>query len=110
MGGEFMRCTSLLCIFGASCWLWCTPAWAYPLAAEIEATGRADPRLVSFDRLMTDFLQEHELPGAALAVARNGQLVYARGFGYADRAANEPVRPGALFRIASLSKPLTAVA
>jgi N-acyl-D-amino-acid deacylase len=59
---------------------------------------------------MTDFLREHELPGAALAVARNGRLVYARGFGYADRSAKEVVRPEALFRIASISKPITAVA
>jgi N-acyl-D-amino-acid deacylase len=76
----------------------------------VEATGRADPRLVSFDRLMGEFLREHELPGAALAVAHKGKLVYARGFGHADRDAGELVGPRALFRIASISKPLTAVA
>jgi len=43
-------------------------------------------------------------------VTRNGRLVYARGFGYADRDAREPVEPTALFRIASISKPVTAVA
>jgi N-acyl-D-amino-acid deacylase len=59
---------------------------------------------------MTSFLREQELPGAALAVARDSRLIYSRGFGYADRAAEELVRPGALFRIASISKPLTAVA
>jgi N-acyl-D-amino-acid deacylase len=76
----------------------------------VEATGRVDRRLASFDRLMTDFLNEHELPGAALAVSRNGRLVYSRGFGHADREAKQAVQPEALFRIASISKPLTAVA
>jgi N-acyl-D-amino-acid deacylase len=73
-------------------------------------TGPADRRLAPFDRLMTDFLRRHRLPGAALAVDRNGRLVYSRGFGYADRDQKEPVQPDALFRIASVSKPITAVA
>jgi N-acyl-D-amino-acid deacylase len=73
-------------------------------------TGPADRRLAPFDRLMTDFLRQQRLPGGALAVARNGRLVYSRGFGYADRDKKEPVQPDALFRIASVSKPITAVA
>ena len=74
------------------------------------ATGDADPRLEPFDRLMTSFLAERQVPGGALAVTKDGRLVYARGFGYADREAKEAVRPTSLFRIASVSKPLTAVA
>jgi N-acyl-D-amino-acid deacylase len=79
-------------------------------AAEVVATGRVHAALAPFDRLMIGFLQEHKLPGAALAVAKDGRLVYSRGFGFADREAREPVHPGSLFRIASVSKPLTAVA
>jgi N-acyl-D-amino-acid deacylase len=41
---------------------------------------------------------------------RHGRLIYARGFGLADIEADEPVRPDSLFRIASVSKPITAVA
>ena len=59
---------------------------------------------------MTDFIQKYHLPGGALAVAQDGRIVYARGFGYADRDKKEPVQPDALFRIASVTKPLTAVA
>jgi CubicO group peptidase (beta-lactamase class C family) len=77
---------------------------------EPPVTGVHDARLESFDRLMTGFLKKHKAPGAALAVARHGKLVYARGFGYANRGAKEPVRPDALFRIASVSKPITAAA
>jgi N-acyl-D-amino-acid deacylase len=39
-----------------------------------------------------------------------GRLVYARGFGYADKDAKTPMRPDTLQRIASISKPITAVA
>jgi N-acyl-D-amino-acid deacylase len=59
---------------------------------------------------MTSFLREHDLPGAALAVAKEGRIVYARGFGCADRAARTPVEPDSLFRIASVSKPITSAA
>ena len=49
-------------------------------------------------------------PGGALAVVRKGRLVYARGYGWADREAKEAVTPTSLFRIASISKPITALA
>ena len=41
---------------------------------------------------------------------KDGRLVYARGFGYADIGKKQPVTPKSLFRIASISKPITAVA
>src|SRR6185312_12807281 len=74
------------------------------------ATGLEDPRLASFDRLMTRFCKENKIPGAALAVAQGSRLVYARGFGLADVEQHEPARPRSLFRIASISKPFTAAA
>ena len=41
---------------------------------------------------------------------RDGRLIYARGFGYADVESKTPVQPDALFRIASVSKPITSAA
>lgn len=76
----------------------------------IPITGVANADLQPFDKLMTSFVEEHKVPGASLAVTRRGKLVYARGFGYADVDKKEPVRPDSLFRIASVSKPITAVA
>lgn len=76
----------------------------------IPVTGVANSALEPFDQLMFSFLQEHKVPGAALAVTSKGKLVYARGFGYSDVEKQEPVDPAALFRIASLSKPITGVA
>src|SRR3954462_13642929 len=77
---------------------------------QIPITGAADPKLEAFDKLMLDFLREHNVPGASLAVARNGKIVYARGFGYADVARKQDVEPDGLFRIASISKPFTSAA
>jgi N-acyl-D-amino-acid deacylase len=79
-------------------------------AEDLAVTGRFDPRLKPFDDLMTAFVKEHQVPGAALAISYHGRLVYARGFGYADVERKAPVLPGSRFRIASVSKPLTAVA
>ncbi|MCA9114512.1 MAG: beta-lactamase family protein [Planctomycetaceae bacterium] len=77
---------------------------------ELPVTGVAQADLEPFDRLMASFVEEHNVPGAALAVTQRGRLVYARGFGFADVEQKQPVQPASLFRIASISKPLTAVA
>ena len=90
--------------------VWVALATAVTAAQPPPVSGRRDPRLASFDELMRSFLSRYKVPGAALAVAREGRLVYARGFGWADREGKQPVRPDALFRIASVSKPITAVA
>ena len=92
----------------------CIAAWTRPLVAEevrLPMTGQADERLQGFDRMVADLLREQESPGgAALAVSRQGKLVYARGFGYADEQRKTHVQVDSLFRIASISKPITAVA
>lgn len=64
----------------------------------------------SIDETVCKLLELHRVPGAAVAVSRHGQLIYARGFGYADTGQGKSVEPESLFRIASISKPLTAVA
>jgi N-acyl-D-amino-acid deacylase len=66
--------------------------------------------LPSFDREVEQFMRARGTPGGALAVVRDGRLVYARGYGFADRERSEPVRADSLFRLASVSKPITALA
>lgn len=86
------------------------PAATGPTPLEVPLTGQAVPGMVSFDRVVSDLMREHGVPGGAVAVVKDGRLVYARGFGYADVENRETVAPDALFRIASVSKPVTAVA
>ncbi|MBS1828431.1 MAG: serine hydrolase [Acidobacteria bacterium] len=64
----------------------------------------------AYDEFVNALLAKHGIPGAALAVTRNGRLVHARGYGFADRESQTPVQPDSLFRVASLSKAITAVA
>ncbi|MEK4069050.1 serine hydrolase domain-containing protein [Peribacillus sp. FSL R5-0717] len=56
------------------------------------------------------FMNTHHVPGASLALTYQGRLVFARGYGVTNPATNEPVNKGHHFRIASVSKPITAVA
>ena len=83
---------------------------ALALLSPNAAFAAAPRELVAFDVAMTDFLKENRAPGASLAISKDGRLVYARGFGLADRESGEAVAPESLFRIASVTKPFTAVA
>jgi N-acyl-D-amino-acid deacylase len=79
-------------------------------AEEIARTGTEVKELESFDRGITELMQKYEIPGGTAAVAKDGRLVYVRGFGWADRKNRVPMQPTALMRIASISKPFTAAA
>jgi CubicO group peptidase (beta-lactamase class C family) len=57
-----------------------------------------------------DFLQQWNLAGMTMSIVKDGKLVFAHGYGYSDAEAKQPVNPGSLFRIASVSKLITAVA
>ena len=74
------------------------------------SSGKAHPDLEVYDQMMHEFVREHRVPGGSIAIVDQDRLVYARGFGYADLATGERVEPTSLFRIASISKPITAVA
>src|SRR5262245_19433062 len=77
---------------------------------QIPITGTEVPVMKSYDQVITDFMRKLSIPGGAVAVMRSGKLIYARGFGYADVENKTLVQPDALFRIASVSKTITATA
>ena len=64
----------------------------------------------TYDRLIPELMEKWEIPGGAIAVVKDGRLVLAKGYGLADVENEELVQPDSLFRIASISKPITAVA
>jgi CubicO group peptidase (beta-lactamase class C family) len=66
--------------------------------------------LGSFDQLIPQLMAKWNLPGGAIAITKDERLVFARGYGIADRDSGGPVKPDSLFRIASVSKSITAVA
>ena len=70
-----------------------TLVWSNVLAKEskiIVSTGRIISELKPFDELMEEFILKNEIPGASVAVAKDGRLVYARGFGYAEVDKKKP--------------------
>jgi len=79
---------------------------------DIPISGEALPGLEGFDKVMLWLIDKYSIPGASLAVAFNGKLILARGYGYAKKSLTEkiPMQPQSRFRFASLSKPLTAAA
>ena len=87
-----------------------SPPVTPPAQPEIPITGAAVPGMESYDQTIRDFMRKLSIPGGAVAVMRDGKLIYARGFGYADVANKTLVQPDALFRIASVSKTITAAA
>jgi len=64
---------------------------------------------VVIDAFMEKFLQQNQLKGASLAIVKDEKLVFAKGYGFANVDAKIQVTPNNLFRLASVSKLITAV-
>lgn len=90
--------------------VWTCSFLAAPTRADVPVTGSALPGLAAFDSAVLSLLERWRIPGASLAVAKNGSFVLARGYGYADLGKMKPATPDLRFRLASLSKSLTATA
>ena len=73
-------------------------------------SGDAQPKLAEIDKLMIDYIADQGVPGATVAVAKDGRLVYARGFGFANSDRKIAMQPTARFRLASVSKSFTIAA
>ena len=65
--------------------------------------------IATLDRLVPTLLAEHQVPGLAIAVIRDRQLVWSQGYGLREAGSHEPVTPDTVFEAASMSKPILAV-
>ena len=83
---------------------------ATPPQPTMPISGTAVPGAAGVDKAISELMTRWGIPGGALGIMKDGRLVYARGFGYADVEAQKVATPDALFRIASVSKPVTAAA
>ncbi|HEX6535795.1 MAG TPA: serine hydrolase domain-containing protein [Gemmatimonadaceae bacterium] len=72
--------------------------------------GFSVERLARIDRAFQRAVDRGEIAGAVLLVTRDGQTVYDRAFGWADREAGRRMTTDAIFRVASQTKALTSVA
>jgi CubicO group peptidase (beta-lactamase class C family) len=78
--------------------------------ASPESVGMSSQRLARIGESLRADIDKGRLPGAVVAIARKGKLVYYEAFGYLDKAAGAPMTTDAIFSIASMTKPLTGVA
>src|SRR5258708_2090345 len=75
-----------------------------------EKVGMSSERLGRLDAAMQKAVDSGELPGAVVLIARDGQLVYAKSFGWQDRDKKIPMRNDSIFRLYSMTKPVVSVA
>src|SRR5579885_460206 len=73
-------------------------------------TGAPAQVMRPFEQRFVTLMKKWSIPGASLSVSKKGHIVYSRGFGWADFSKGTAVNPDSLFRIASISKSITAVA
>src|SRR5215471_1219974 len=78
--------------------------------AKPESVGLSSERLERITTKVQHTIEEKRIAGAVTLVARHGKVVYFKSQGSLDREANKPMRNDTIFRICSMSKPITSVA
>ena len=76
--------------------------------AGIAPRNLTEEQLAEFEAYIADMLELTGVPGAAVAVVQNGEVVYQQGFGVRALGADHPVTPETLMMIGSITKPMTA--
>ncbi|MBC7571300.1 MAG: serine hydrolase [Spirosoma sp.] len=72
----------------------------------IEVSMQVD--IATLDNTVNNFMTKYSVPGLSIAILKGERLVYAKGYGVANQATGEPVTTNSLFRVASVSKSITA--
>ena len=67
-----------------------------------------DEKFTSIDQNVNRFMRKWQIAGASVAIAKDGKVVFAKGYGYSDKENEMEVKPHNLFRTASISKLITA--
>ena len=85
----------------------CTPA---PKANEPAPEGFLTKNIKTVDSLVGAFMKKYNVPGLSFTIAKDDSIKIEHCYGYADIDKKELMRPASRFRIASISKPITATA
>ena len=87
------------------------PVRAQSLAsASPESVGLSTERLAQIGKVFGAEVDQGRLPGAVVAVARKGKLVYFEALGYQDKPADKKMQKDSIFRVYSMTKPWTSLA
>lgn len=74
-----------------------------------ESVGFSSERLNKIDTVFNKGIKENKIPGAVIAIARNGKLVYFKAFGMQNAEEGIPMSTNSIFRIYSMTKPLVSI-
>jgi CubicO group peptidase (beta-lactamase class C family) len=85
-------------------------AQGLPKAGQPQEAGFSAERLVRLSSVFQSDVDKGVIPGAVIMIARSGKVVYFEAFGFQDREKGVPMKTDAIFRIASMTKPITSVA
>ena len=72
--------------------------------------GLSEARLGRLEEVVQGYVDDEAVAGAVTLIARKGGQAHVRAYGMANRASGRPMRPDTIFRIASMTKPVTSVA
>jgi CubicO group peptidase (beta-lactamase class C family) len=101
-----MKISTLICALFMA-----TAAVAQELpTAKPESVGLSSERLERIGMAVQHSINDKRIAGAVTFVARRGHVVWFKSQGMADREAGKPMRPDTMFRICSMTKPITSVA
>lgn len=78
--------------------------------AKPEDVGMSSERLQRIDQMLERRIAKGEITGAVAIVARKGKVVHLTAKGVMDLETKQPVTPATMFRVASMTKPVTSVA
>jgi CubicO group peptidase (beta-lactamase class C family) len=81
-----------------------------PASVAPEQAGFSSEGLARIDGYLQNEVDSKNIPGAVMLIRRNGQNAYLKSFGVRDPGGNVPMTPDAIFRIYSMTKPITTVA
>ncbi len=79
-------------------------------ATPVQTTASQSQLIARLEKSIPQLMKDGDVPGLAIALVRNGELVWHRGFGVKSARTNEPVNDTTIFEAASLSKPVFAYA
>jgi len=100
------RCFTLLCALLPAAAL----SQPLPSAKRAEDVGFSSSRLERLRGQMQADVESRRIPGAVLLIARQGKIASFMNLGFQDRRTTTPMKSDSIFRIASMSKPITSVA
>lgn len=107
---SFFLAFKIVVLSGGFCFSQQLAKQQFRIAAKPEYVGFSTARLARIDSFLNSYVNESMMPNAVVFIARHGEIVYNKAFGYRNIEKNILVKKDDIFRIASQTKAITSVA